>query len=192
MAHPVLEAARIRWDEEGRWHVAATDSYRLFEAYSDHRLGTAAHELLVNPNLLHLKAGDTEVTLEPHASLAAIGVRIDARQGARVLHIDRHEGKYPRTETILSAESETEPGFTGCLNPELLQSFCKAAKILKDPDSPRRSQGVHGHLSVSMETLKREGGAPIAESRELRPAVIRFHGTDPAFECIGLLMPVRV
>lgn len=174
-ARRILCGVRIAWAEE-HWDVAATDGYRLFNAWSDHQIGEPEGGLVVDPLAFGgLKAADGAVRLDTEALTATVR---RPKSGDVAWALSAIEGNFPNVQGLLGACAPVASGHPGAFNAELLTSFCKAVKIL----APKNRRTVRfGH------PVKGEQPA------ELRMMVVDWPGIrDEPFHAHGGLMPVNL
>lgn len=174
-AYRILCGVHIAW-AEGCWDVAATDRYRIFNAWSDHQIGEPEGELVVDPSpFSSFKASDGLVCVDTEA-LTITAHRPKTSDATWAL--SAIDGDYPNVQIVLDAHAAVAPGHPSAFNAELLTSFCNAARIL----APKSKRTVRFGHQVKDER-------PI----ELRLMVVDWPGLrDEPFRALGGLMPVRL
>lgn len=172
----VLQGVCISWDDEGAWEIAATDSFKLFNAWEwkHRRLTKPTGSVVIDPKDLELKARDFEVTLDTETLLASV-LRSDAGERSYALDPIEAPTGYPDVHQLIEDLSDVCAGHTGFVNAEYLETFCKITKIWGMKNRP-------------MQLFTPRSGV---EHLEERPMIVKWPGEGPSFHCFGLIMPVR-
>lgn len=174
----VLCGVRVAWDAEGDWEVDATDSFRLFEAWSNFLIREPKGAIILDGDVLEsLKASDTMVEVDTGAG----ELTVHRRRGGvpLILRANPIDGNFPNVHRLLDTRTEVEEGHPGVFSAAYLQSFCKAADIMIGRRSAR-------HVKFSQRTEDQSDA-------RMRAAVIdwpRLH-EEEGFWARGILMPIR-
>lgn len=170
----LLQGVCVSWDEHSAWEIAATDSVKLFNAWSNDRLEKPAGSVVIDPKDLELKTADVWVVLDTETLLTDV-YRADAGGRSYALDPIRAVG-YPDVHELIEDPSDVYAGHTGLVNAEYLETFCKITKIWKAKNRPMRL------------FTPRAGAKPPKE----RPIIVQWPAANVSFHCFGLVMPVRL
>lgn len=181
----VLLGVFIRWDADGCWEVACTDSFKLFCAWSDYHIEKPAGSVILDAVALkrELKVSDEYVFFEePDEGSRMVDLSIkNAKKATRGMTLQSIDGTFPNFLSLLPDEGQLADGCCySIFDPLHFSAFCKASECLPLVKNSRSR------------AIRLRSEAQGVTDPAIGPIYIDWPCSHAPFRCAGVLMPVRV